>query len=109
MLTALLTMLLVFSHVETTTTTCPAPTNVQADPIEDGFILDWDNCLCSSFDSYKLQYYRHEDSYTSSVYSTGSSTYTFSNLPNGTYDISVWIDCGTEVGEAIVIEDLVVD
>lgn len=100
-------MMLVFSSADTTTTNCPTPVNVQVSPITDGFAFDWDNCLCTNFNAYKLRYYRHEDSYTSPDYSTGSSNYTFYNLPDGTYNVLIWVDCGSEMSEAIVIEDLV--
>lgn len=106
MIKILISMLLMFSVPDSTENTCPTPSNVQVYEADPGLIFDWDDCNCS-YTTYKIKYYRQADNHMSPDYSTGNSNYTFSSLPNGIYDIYIWTVCGSEVSDAIIIEDLV--
>jgi len=91
---------------KTTACTCSAPSNVELTFQDSGSIsFDWDDCGCFGFTEFKVKYTRAEDHYSSPEYSTGSSNYSFSNLPSGTYDFYFKTVCGSEGSSFIVIED----
>ncbi len=55
---------------------------------------------------YKIYYTRQEDVYTSSPVTTGGTSFTFSNLPAGTYDFYFCTVCGGGSSSNFVIDDL---
>lgn len=109
MISFLFSLFLVLSSPASTETTCPQPSNVHVTSRSAGAItFDWDNVIGPTNVTYKVQYVRLADSYTSPVYSNGSSDYGFSNMQTGDYEFYFWTDCGEEgLSEAIVIEDIV--
>ncbi len=96
-----------FTPVPTATTTCNAPGNVQVvSSTTNSVTYGWDAVYGAS--GYQVYYTREEDSYTSSTYSTTSTSYTFSNLSPGTYNLFVATDCETVISGFLVIEDHIV-
>lgn len=57
--------------------------------------------------SYQVYYFRAEDSYTSSPATTGSTSISFSHLPQGTYDFYFCTNCGGESSDYIILDDLI--
>ncbi|MEO1258841.1 MAG: fibronectin type III domain-containing protein [Bacteroidota bacterium] len=88
---------------------CSAPQNVAATSINAGNIsFDWDDCS-GGCTEYKVKYHREEDSYSSSEFTTSSSAFSFSNLPDGTYDFYFSTVCGGDASSLIIIEEIVID
>lgn len=84
--------------------TCPAP-NVTITDKDSGFVsFAWD--AVSGASAYKVYYYRSEDNYTSSEFTTGSTSFSFSSLPAGTYDFYFATNCGGVTSGYIVVEDI---
>jgi hypothetical protein len=65
----------------------------------------WDAVLGAS---YRVWYYRQEDHYTSSVTTTGNTYISFSSLPAGTYKFYFVTDCGNELSQSTIIDDIVI-
>ena len=85
---------------------CPSVTNLQrTGQTATSYTLSWDGH--TGADSYAVSYIREEGGYTSSVYSTTSSSYTFESLPNGHYTFYVTALCGTESSGFVGIEDFI--
>ena len=57
---------------------------------------------------YKIYYTRQEDVYTSSPVMTGGTSFTFSNLPAGTYDFYFYTVCEGGSSSGFVIDDLMI-
>lgn len=85
--------------------TCPSP-NVSVTQQSGGFSFSWDAVGGAS--GYKVWYRRHEDNYTSSPVSTGSTSISFTTLPAGTYDFYFQTVCGTDSSPYIVVDDLII-
>lgn len=93
-----------FSTPVTTEVTCPAPNVSITDKTASSVSFAWD--AVSGASVYKVYYYRSEDNYTSSEFTTGSASISFSNLPAGTYDFYFATNCGGVTSEYIVVEDI---
>jgi len=107
MINFLISMFLVLPVSSGLETTCPSPTNVHVVSKNGGTItFDWNDCGCVLND-YKVKFTRISDSYTSPEYSAGTSDYTYSSLPSGSYVFYFWTECESESSEAIVIEDVI--
>lgn len=57
---------------------------------------------------YKIWFVRHSDNYTSPVYRTSNTTYSFSGLPSGTYDFYFQTECDSSESASFVIEEVVI-
>lgn len=104
----MLPLLFAFSTPSGMVTSCPEPTNVHVAGQSSGSIsFDWDDCGCIAF-VYKVKYVRHSDGYTSAVYTTTSSNFTFTGLQAGTHTFYFWTECGGEPSGIIGNEELVI-
>lgn len=96
-----------FSFTPNYLTTCTAPQNVAITSINGGDIsFDWDNCT-GGCTEYKVKFYRYEDSYSSGTYLTSNSAFSFSNLPDGTYDFYFATVCDGQASSFIIIEETI--
>jgi hypothetical protein len=94
-----------FSFTPIYFTTCTAPQNVAVTSLNGGNIsFDWDDCM-GGCTQYLLKYYRQEDSYSSGNHLTSSSTFSFSNLPDGTYDFYFATVCDGQISPFIIVEE----
>ncbi|MBI1228449.1 MAG: hypothetical protein GC192_24655 [Bacteroidetes bacterium] len=101
-------LLFSFSASKTMETTCPTPTNGHVTSKSSGTIsFDWDDCGCAG-STYKIWYYRSDDSYTSPEYSTSTSYYTFNSLSSGTYTFYYKTVCIDGESDGIIVVDEVV-
>ncbi len=66
----------------------------------------WDAVLGAY--GYRVWYYRKEDHYTSSTTSTGNTYVSFSSLPAGTYTFYFVTDCGNELSQSAIIDDVII-
>lgn len=84
--------------------TCPEVTNLhKTSETSTSKSYGWNG----SGSEYKVWYYRSEDSYTSSVSTAYSTSYTFSGLTAGHYTFYVQTVCGAEASGFIGVEDVV--
>jgi hypothetical protein len=57
--------------------------------------------------TYILWYVRIDDNYQSGQYTTGNANYTFSGLPPGEYAFYFVTNCGLEMSEYLIIDDII--
>ncbi len=85
--------------------TCDTPTNVRrTSSTATSITYSWD--AVSGATGYNVKYLRLSDSYQSPEWTTTATSYTFTNLTAGAYKFYFATDCGGEVSEFIVIEDV---
>lgn len=102
----LLPLAFAFAPVPSIDSTCGTPQNVEkTSSTLTSITFEWD--AVGGAAGYRVYYERVEDSYTSSVTTTTSTTFTFSNLSAGTYKFHFATDCGGTVSADIVIADVV--
>ncbi|MBK8566133.1 MAG: hypothetical protein IPN76_23020 [Saprospiraceae bacterium] len=90
--------------------TCPLTTGVFTANKSGGDIsFDWNNCSGGCV-QYLVKYIRRQDNYQSQEFTTGTSAYSFSNLPSGNYDFYFATDCGGgSTSGWIIIEELIIN
>ncbi len=88
---------------------CNTPQNVSTTSIDQGDIsFDWDDCS-GGCTEYKLKYYREEDSFGSEEYTASNSSFSFINLPTGSYKFYFATDCSGQISSFIIIEENIVN
>ncbi len=104
---ALLVSTLTLPAFKAADASCPDPSNVHKSGSGSGYITyDWDDCGCL-LNNYKVKYIRKSDGYTSPVYSTSSSNFTFTGLQPGAYTFYFWTDCGGgNISNVIGVDDI---
>lgn len=65
----------------------------------------WDAVTGASY--YRVWYYREEDDFTSSDYTTGSTSISFTSLPSGTYHFHFETVCPGQISDDIIIDVLI--
>jgi hypothetical protein len=85
--------------------TCPTPVVNITHQTSSSISFSWNSVTGASY--YKVYYQRKEDNYTSSEFSTGDTSMDFSSLPSGTYSFFFTTDCGSEISQFVVFDDLI--
>ncbi len=87
--------------------TCNAPSNVTVTSQTSSSVsLAWSPAFGAA--AYEVWYVRTGDGYTSSTTTVSGTSISYTGLATGTYRFYFRTNCGNEVSEVIVLEDLII-
>jgi hypothetical protein len=84
---------------------CPAPVVTKTSQTLTSVAFSWGNV--SGATAYRIWYVRKGDNFTSQEINTGATSVSFSNLSAGTYQFYFAVNCGEEVSQIIITDDLI--
>ncbi|MBI1227819.1 MAG: hypothetical protein GC192_21470 [Bacteroidetes bacterium] len=84
---------------------CTAPTVTITAQASNSVSFSWG--AVSGATAYRVWYVRANDNYTSSETTLGSTSISFSSLPQGIYNFYFVTDCGEESSAIIITDDLI--
>jgi len=84
---------------------CPSPNVTITSQATNAITFSWG--AVSGAIGYQAWYVRSGDNFTSQQMTINGTSVSFSNLPNGKYEFYFATDCGGEVSQIIIMDDLI--